>query len=198
MTDTWRVLFVLMAFGLVAEAIFLVALMRQVGSLLLVVGTTRPLDLPAGPKVGARLSLPGYPKGRPAVVAFVSPDCTQCKSLAPGFGRLHELYRDQLDVVAVVAHADPETRTRYAAEIGAFARTDMPALMQDWEIPGTPYAVALDGSRRVKGGGIVNTLDQLETLAVTALALDPASSDDGAPPAETEAVDKSRQEEVVV
>jgi thiol-disulfide isomerase/thioredoxin len=175
MSETWRVVMVLLALGVVVEAVFLVAVMRQVGSLLLVVGTTRPLDLPVGPKIGEVQELPGYERGRPVLVAFVSPDCQQCRSLLPGFRRLQTAYGDQLELIAVVSHADAQARTKYAREIGTFARTDLPALMQDWEVPGTPFAVALDASHRVRGTGIVNTLDQLETLAVTALAIAPAS-----------------------
>jgi thiol-disulfide isomerase/thioredoxin len=159
--------------GVVVEAVFLVAVMRQVGSLLLVVGTTRPLDIPVGPKVGTVKELPGYETGRPALVAFISPDCPQCHSLAPGFRKMYSAYGHQLELVTVVSHADAHARAEYAREIGSFARTDLPALMQDWEIPGTPFAVALDAERRVRGTGIINTLDQLETLAVTALAVAP-------------------------
>lgn len=178
MGSTWHVLTIATGIGFLLEAVLLVAVMRQVGSLLLVVGTSRPIDLPAGPKLGTVMDLPGYDSERPALVVFVSPDCQQCHSLTPAFSRISASYTEQLELVAIVSHVDYQARIEYAAEIGRFARTDLPALIKDWEIPGTPFAVALDSSRRVRGSGIVNTLDQLETLAVMALDVRPTERAD--------------------
>jgi thiol-disulfide isomerase/thioredoxin len=204
MSNTWRIVVVVVAAGVVIEAVFLVAIMRQVGTLLLAVGPSKPIDLPGGPHVGAVKNLPGYENGRPALVLFTSPGCPICDTLTPGFRRMHAEYGSQLDVVAVVSHPDAQSRAEHARELGTFARTDLPALMQDWDIPGTPYGVALSAGRQVRGAGIVNTLDQLETLAVVALGVEPVppegSEETGATPAlviEHADADRSPSKEVL-
>ena len=55
MSGIWQVVIVLLVAGLLIEAVFLVALMRQVGNLVLQGGVARA-DVPAGPK--ALLSAP--------------------------------------------------------------------------------------------------------------------------------------------
>lgn len=169
----WQALTLALLASVVGIAVLLVAVMRQVGSILMVVGTSTPLSIPAGPKIGSVLPVPGTKAKRPVLVVFVSPECTQCRSLLPGLTRLETTYREQLELVAVVANAEEEERRRHAEEIGAFARADLPLLYDEWNVPGTPFAVALDSERRVRGSAIVNTLDQLETVAVAALAVAP-------------------------
>ena len=161
----------IVSFG--AVVVLLIAVMRQVGSILMVVGTSTPLSIPAGPKIGSVLPVPGSRLRRPLLVVFVSPDCTQCGNIVPGFERLAAAYRDQLQLLAVVSNGDEESRRAYAERVGSFARTDLPNLYDEWNVPGTPFAVALDSERRVRGSAIVNTLDQLETVAVAALAVMP-------------------------
>jgi len=172
MTEGWRIVVLLLAAGVLIEAVLLVAVMRQLGSLLLHVGPMKPEPFPGGPKVGELLTLPGNGK-RPSMVLFTSAGCSICDGLRPGIRRIHADYRDQLDVVAIVTDKDAQERAEHAQKLGSFARTDLIALMQDWKIPGTPYAVALDSRHRVKGAGIINSADQLETLAVVALGGEP-------------------------
>jgi thiol-disulfide isomerase/thioredoxin len=168
--------------GLVASlgivVVLLIALMRQVGSILMVVGTSTPLSIPAGPKIGSVLPVRGSELRRPLLVAFVSPECTQCRALLPGFARLVSAYRDQLQLIVVVSNADEAARREYAEELGSFARADLAGLYDEWNVPGTPFAVALDAERRVRGSAVVNTLDQLETVAVAALAVMPVPSEE--------------------
>lgn len=82
----------------------------------------------------------------------------------------------QLDVIAVISDLNSEARAMHARELDGFARDDLSALMQDWDVPGTPFAVALDAEQRVKGAEVVNTPDELETLATIGLELQPVSA----------------------
>lgn len=157
MSTTWKLVVVLLAGGLVTEAVLLVAVMRQMGSVLLQLGPMRPEALPVGPKVGETKELPGQ-TGRPALVLFTS-GCTICESMLPGFRAVRRDYANQLELFAVVTHKDPRERADYARRLGDFARTDLLGLMQDWEIPGTPYAVALDEDGVVRGAGVINSID---------------------------------------
>lgn len=180
MSDTWRIVVVLLAAGFLVEAVVLVALMRQVGAVLLRVGPTRAVDVPGGPKVGTMVEVPGRePTGRPALVVFTSSACEYCKALVPRLRWMHETYGPgadhghQLDLIAVGTDGSAELRAEHARELDGFARTDLITLMQDWDIPGTPFAVALDAEQRVKGAEVVNTPDELETLATIGLELQP-------------------------
>ena len=78
MSGIWQVVVVLLAAGLLIEAVFLVALMRQVGNLLLQGGAARA-NVSAGPKAGAMAEIPGRDRsGHPALVVFTSSECEQC------------------------------------------------------------------------------------------------------------------------
>lgn len=170
MSDTWRIVVVLLAAGFIIEAVFLVAVMRQVGLVVLQREPMRAVDVQPGPPLGMLKSLPGVESTkRPALVLFTSSACPHCKALTP---RLRQLYADygpqahhghQLDLVAVVTDQNSPSRSEYARELGSFARTDLIALMQDWDIPGTPFAVALDTEHRVQAADVVNTPEQLQT-----------------------------------
>lgn len=130
MTDTWRIVIGLLAAGLVIEAVFLVATMRHVGSLMLRAGPMERAPSHFGPPAGEIVELPGYESGnRPALVVFMSSGCSQCTAILP---RLRRIYADygpsaeagqQLDVVAIVSDQNGPGRAEYAREIGSFART---------------------------------------------------------------------------
>lgn len=178
MSDTWRLVVLLLAAGFLIEAVFLVAVMRQMGELLLRgVGPTA-MPVAGGPELGTSVEIPGVDdRVRPALVVFTSSLCEQCRILEPGLQQIHSLYGPdahdghQLDLVAVLTDANPTGRAEHARELGGFARTDLIALMQDWSVPGTPFAVALDSDHRVRGAEVVNSQLQLEMLAVEKLGV---------------------------
>ena len=120
MSGIWQVVVVLLAAGLLIEAVFLVALMRQVGNLLLQGGAARA-NVPAGPKAGATAEIPGRDRtGHPALVVFTSSECEQCRVLLPGLRRIHELYGPgataghQLDLIAVLTDRNVGARAEHA------------------------------------------------------------------------------------
>jgi hypothetical protein len=177
MSDTWRIVVVLLAAGVLAEAVLLVAVMRNVGELLLYRGPVRVNAL-TGPGIETVVDVPGRePTGRPALVVFTSAACEQCKALEPGLKRMFGLYGPhaenghQLDLVAVLTDRDANARATHANELGSWARTDLIALMQDWKVPGTPFAVALDAEHHVKGVQVVNTQMDMEVLSVEKLGI---------------------------
>jgi hypothetical protein len=172
MSDTWRIVIALLALGVITEGMLIVALMRQVGGLLLH-GTPIRGDAAAGPQVGTVVNLPGHElKGRPALVVFVSSGCDECTALIPKLQGIHAAYGPdaadghQFDLIAVLTDRHLTERERLAAELGSFARTDLVALMQDWHVPGTPFVVAVDAQHRVRGAAVANSQMQLEMLAV--------------------------------
>jgi hypothetical protein len=177
MSDTWRLVVVALAAGVVVEGVMLVAVMRQIGELLLH-GAPTEARVHHGPRVGEIVEVPDRePTGRPLLVLFTSSECERCAMLAPWIQRMHAVYGPeadnghQLDVLAALTDRNIATRAEHALQLGSFARTDLVALMQEWDVPGTPFAVALDGEDRIQGAEAVNTRMQLEMLAVSKLGI---------------------------
>lgn len=175
MNSTWQVIVLILAAGVIVEGVFVVALMRQVGELMLN-GTPTGPRRSFGPRLGVQLNLPGrVDEERPALVVFTSPGCQQCKVVAPFLAGVHAAYgpgcrfRHQLDLIAIVTDQDPIIRQQYVDDLGTFARADLVELMQDWDVPGTPFVVALDANNIVRASELVNSQMQLEMIAVERL-----------------------------
>lgn len=187
MSTTWRVVIVLLAVGFVLEAVVIVALMRQIGSILLGVGPMRAPTPPPGPEVGTVVEVPGLePAELPALLVFVSSQCPACAAVAPRLRWMYDTYGPQsehghqLDFVVVATDGFGEDAPEHVREVAGFARTDLVALMKDWEIPFVPFVVALDGERRVVRAAGVTQPDELETLATIGLSLQPMAADPAA------------------
>jgi hypothetical protein len=132
-----------LALVVAALAALVIALYRQVGLLSLRIAPQGPLELAdEGPALGADAPpLPPLARRGAELVLFSSPDCRLCRALVPA---AHALTREGVPVHVVDEPGEPETFRR-------------------WNVPGTPFAVHLvDG--RVAAKGLVNTLEQLETL----------------------------------
>lgn len=165
----WHVLTVVLLVGFVLLGVGLVAVMRQVGGLLILVQPNAPKEIGGGPEIGERIE--GF-NARPALVVFVAPDCQPCTELTPSFVAFRRAWPD-VELVAAVARGTDAERQAYAQTLGDYARPDMQELYERWEVRGTPYGVALDSGGRVRAKGVVNTLDQLEELAhVATIRLD--------------------------
>jgi hypothetical protein len=160
----WHVL-TLALFGLFGMLTFVVvAVMRQLGSLVLLINPDFPRDVPGGLTAGTEVAVDGLEPGHPAVVLFLGPACTACAELEP---RIPVAMRQFPDVAffGIVGQADTPAGEELAARVGDIARTDLPALEKEWSIPGTPFGVAISPNHRVVAQGIVNTLDQLTSMA---------------------------------
>jgi hypothetical protein len=125
------------------------ALYRQVGVLALRLSPQGALELEGeGPALGADAPpLPGLERRGSELVVFSSPGCRLCRGLVPS---VRALARDGLAVRVADEETEPE----------AFRR---------WNVPGTPFVVHLvDG--RVAAKGLVNTLEQIESVLDTGSA----------------------------
>lgn len=81
----------------VAEGLMILALMRQVGTLLLRVGSRTPFDAGVGPAVGD--TAPWLPPAiaessddLATVLAFISLGCGSCQELVPGLNLVASIY----------------------------------------------------------------------------------------------------------
>jgi hypothetical protein len=153
-TETWLALGLGAALtGLLALAVVVLALAREVGMLRLAADPRGALEVAhEGPEVGARTALAAHfgdtlAPGRIGLAVFSSEGCGLCRALEPAvaaFGR------------------DPRVALRSFDEVGdaeAWAVAD---------VPGSPFAVALDADGTVLAKGTFNTGAQLESVLAAA------------------------------
>ena len=152
-TDGWLILGLAVALLACAGlAVAVLALAREVGMLRLRLGPGTALEIPEeGPAVGSRTGLmerfePGA-SAELALAVFFSDACHVCRGLEPAIASLQ---RDPVLAVQVF-------------EEGAEAD-----VWRQLEIPGSPYALALDRGGAVLAKGTFNNLAQLESVLATA------------------------------
>jgi hypothetical protein len=178
MSAAWYAAFGLLAVLSVANAVVLVATLRQVGVLHQRLRPTGP-GTHEGPQVGQELPLiPLEPVTDDAerrvfatpisVLVYVTPGCSICKALPEMVGAYLRQADDDVRV-AFVTDVPIEAARRYADESALPA----PLLHSDvvarvYALPGSPYVVALappaNGNAMVLRAGVVNTLEQFEDL----------------------------------
>jgi hypothetical protein len=139
--------------GVAGLAIAVLALARELGELRLALRPEGALEVPGeGPELGASSALadwfdePAGP-GRTALAVFTSEGCGLCRTLQPAIERFARHPH-------VVLRAFDEVR-----DAGAWAAAD---------VPGSPYAVALDADGTVLAKGTFNTAAQLESVLAAA------------------------------
>ena len=148
-TDEWLGLGLLGALGACAAlGAMLYALAREVGLLRLRVGPVGALEIPSeGPELGSRTWLveriPGAGEADLALAVFSSAGCHICQALRPA-------------VDSVAAHP--------AVAVGRFDEHESPDAWAALDVPGSPYAVALDRQGTVLAKGTFNNLAQLESI----------------------------------
>jgi Methylamine utilisation protein MauE len=132
--------------------IAVLALAREVGMLRLRLGPDAALEIEhEGPPVGGRSSVierfrPG-PRTELALAAFVSHGCRACRGLEPAIGSLaHEPF----------------------LSVEIFDEEAEPVIWRQLDVPGSPYAIALDLDGIVLAKGTFNNLAQLESILATA------------------------------
>lgn len=164
-TAIWEALVVVLVCVAVVQAFALLAVMRQVGGLLVRLNPTGVGDVESGPDIDTTLEIPGIPVGRPALITFASPSCTLCTYLETAIPALRASY-SEIDVAVVVMGGDDDSeRLLYARKFGESGRGDIPQVAKEWNVQGTPFAVGLDSDHRVRVRGAANTLDHLESVA---------------------------------
>jgi methylamine dehydrogenase accessory protein MauD len=152
----WVASYVLLWAAVLLLSVTCVVLLRQIGVLH---ARIRPL--------GVHFAGEGLEVGTPAprtaqlrftdpftLVVFTSPTCTICASLVPSLRALEREYRDV--ALHLVEHGD-DTREVFRA----------------YNVSSTPYVIAVDADGLVRGGGVANSLEQVEELIETARSADP-------------------------
>jgi len=150
--EGWLVLGLAIALaGVVALAVAVLALAREVGMLRLQLAPQAALEIPdEGPPLGERTALVERfdldERARLALAVFSSEGCRLCRSLEPAIAALA---RDPLVAVEVVDEREDD-------------------VWRELAIPGSPFAVALDRDGVVRAKGTFNSLAQLEGILAAA------------------------------
>jgi methylamine dehydrogenase accessory protein MauD len=161
----------------IALAIMLFALARQIGVLFERVAPMGALVTDAGPKVGeavrhfdlasldGRKIVIGAASPRAQLVFFLSPTCPVCKKLLP---LLPSIQASEATPVNIVLASDGEVaeHTRFAQKhsLDRFPYVLSQELGMAYQIGKLPYAVLLDESGKVRAKGLVNSREHLESL----------------------------------
>jgi hypothetical protein len=138
--------------GCAALGAAVLALAREVGMLRLQLGTQGALEIAGeGPEVGARAADLSERIGRNGadfgLAVFTSEGCHICQTLEPAIDNVAKDPRVAVAVFDEVAEAE---------------------LWRSLEIPGSPFALALDREGTVLAKGTFNNLAQLESVLATA------------------------------
>jgi methylamine dehydrogenase accessory protein MauD len=180
MSGWWFASYVVLWLLVVALALLVLALARQLGTLHLRLGPRGALEVDdEGPALGdvppalevtdldERPVTIGGP-GAEQFLLFVSPGCPVCRQVVSGVRAVTQA--GQLEAVVVAeTTADELPREIDARRFGAVT-VARPDVASAYNVPGTPYAVVLDGRGVVRAKGTVNNLEQMEGLIDTARA----------------------------
>jgi hypothetical protein len=133
-------------------AVAVLALAREVGMLRLRLGPASALEIPhEGPELGRRIPLVDrFPLLRDegiGIAVFTSEGCHVCQGLAPAIANLA---------------GDP------GLNVEEFDESFDADVWQEYAIPGSPYALAIDADGVVLAKGTFNNLAQLESVVGTA------------------------------
>jgi methylamine dehydrogenase accessory protein MauD len=163
----------------IALAVALLAVIRQLGVLHERIAPVGALMLAKGLKVGEAAprvdvqDLEGRPMtlgaaradGRATLIMFVSPTCPVCKTVLPAIKSSLASERDWLDIVLA---SDGETANQrefvLAQRLGGFPYVVSAPLGISYQVSRLPFAVLVDAHGVLRARGIVNSREHLESL----------------------------------
>lgn len=160
-----------------ALVVVVLALARQIGILYERVAPMGALMMDQGPKVGevapsfsldsiggGKMQVGGN-TGRSQLLFWLSPTCPVCKKLLPILKSIQGVEKSWLDV-ALASDGDlPEHAEFYRkADLKGFQYALSHDLGMTYRISKLPYAVLIGEDGRIRGKGLVNSREQLESL----------------------------------
>jgi len=161
-----------------ALVVLVFALTRQIGILYERVAPMGALMLDQGPKVGeaaprfelATLAGPTVTVGRSAsgrsqLLFFLSPTCPVCKKLLPILKAISQSESRWLELVFASDGERPEhAEFQRKAGLAGFPYVLSQDLGMAFKVGRLPYAVLIDENGAVRGKGLVNSREQIESL----------------------------------
>ena len=180
MTDPLLISNLVLWLLVIALAVVVLALARQVGILHERVAPAGALQPTEGPKVGeatelmALQDLSGNPvtvggpdgNGLATLVLFISPTCPVCRSLVPTATSLANSERRRMRLVFASDGDKPEQHVAYAADLdlGAYPYTLSQTLGMSYHVSKLPFAVLIGADGTLESKGLVNSREHLESL----------------------------------
>jgi methylamine dehydrogenase accessory protein MauD len=165
--------------AVIALALVVWALTRQIGVLHERITPVGALMLRKGPQVGepaphvdvndleGRTHHIGAPRedGRSLLLVFVSPTCPVCKAILPVLKSSRLSERDWLEILLASDGQDGAHRQFIAAQgLEQFAYLNSTALGMSYQVSRLPYAVIIDEQGTLRARGIINSREHLESL----------------------------------
>ena len=160
-----------------ALVVVVLALARQIGILYERIAPMGALMMDQGPKVGelaprfeldslnGRRMVVGGARGRSQLLFFLSPTCPVCKKLLPV---LKSIQRDEAAWLDVSLASDGELPAHsefyQKAALQSFDYALSTDLGMTYRIAKLPYAVLIGEDSLIRGKGLVNSREQLESL----------------------------------
>ncbi len=180
MTDPLLISNLVLWLLVIALAVVVLALARQVGILHERVAPAGALQPTEGPKVGeateamALQDLSGNPvtvggpnaNGLVTLVLFVSPTCPVCRSLVPTAKSLANSESNRMRLVFASDGDKPEQHIVYAddLDLGAYPYTLSQTLGMSYHVSKLPFAVLIGADGTLHSKGLVNSREHLESL----------------------------------
>ena len=164
---------------IVALALMLLALMRQVGVLHERIAPAGALSMNREVKAGEDApemkvkSLSGEQiqigtnkrKDRSQLVFFLSPDCPVCKTLLPALDSMKSAENKWLDVILASDGAEPaHVKFVKEAKLGHFDYVVSELLGRSFGVSKLPYGVLIDEHGKIASLGLINSREHLESL----------------------------------
>ena len=165
---------------IVALSLLVLALSRQVGILHERVAPAGALMPTSGPKVGElaeeisltsiqgqALTIGGASTAKLAsFILFISPTCPVCKSLVPTAKSLVSSERHRMQLLFASDGDKLDQHQRYAKDLDLddYAYVLSEALGRAFEVSKLPFAVLIDADGILRGKGLVNTREHMESL----------------------------------
>jgi len=164
----------------VALALLVFALTRQIGILYERVAPAGALMPTTGPKVGemtkelSLTSISGAPltiggesaSGLAVFILFISPTCPVCKSLVPTAQSLVNSEGKRMELVFASDGDELEQHQNYARDLnlGEYPYILSQELGMTFEVSKLPFAALIASDGTLKGKGLVNTREHMESL----------------------------------
>ena len=177
MTETLIISNVLLWLLVLVLGALVVALARQIGVLHERIAPAGALMLRGGPKVGEALpefdlhTLDDQPlhlggaSTKSTLLFFLSPDCPVCKALLPVLKSSRLSEADWLNIV-LASDGDVQQQHRFVLEqeLGMFPYLVSTELGMTLQVAKLPYVVLIDESGVIRGKGLVNSREHLESV----------------------------------
>lgn len=176
MNGIWLASYLALWLLVAAETLIFLALLRQVGVLHTRIGPRGAMAM-EGPVLGdlapseSFLTVDGSDfvfrasnLNARLVALFVNPSCSACEAVMTSFRTFVRSMKESVEGAVVIA-AEPSDAASWARKRhwkGPVIASKRP--LEILKIPSTPFAVMFDGKGRILAAGLVNSLEQLESL----------------------------------